>query len=123
MLEWERNPMALALDIIYLAGLVLLSPWLIYRALATGKRPSGFWQKLIGSTIRQKNATLPPPPPEGKEQHFPSPPFGGRGQGEGGHSTTERSARPRAWFHGVSVGEIHLLRQVVREFERRHSDW
>ena len=22
--------------------------------------------------------------------------------------------RPRAWFHGVSVGEVHLLRQVCR---------
>src|SRR5689334_12047564 len=36
-------------------------------------------------------------------------------------------ARPRgapcAWFHGVSVGEIHLLRQVVAAFRRRHPDW
>lgn len=31
--------------------------------------------------------------------------------------------RPCAWFHGVSVGEIHLLRQVVAEFRRRHPDW
>jgi 3-deoxy-D-manno-octulosonic-acid transferase len=28
-----------------------------------------------------------------------------------------------AWFHGVSVGEIHLLRQVVAAFRRRHPDW
>src|SRR5439155_13006149 len=27
------------------------------------------------------------------------------------------------WFHGVSVGEIHLLRQVVACFRERHSDW
>jgi 3-deoxy-D-manno-octulosonic-acid transferase len=26
------------------------------------------------------------------------------------------------WFHGVSVGEIHLLRQVVAAYRRRHSD-
>src|SRR5262249_49841846 len=26
-------------------------------------------------------------------------------------------------FHGVSVGEIHLLRQVVAAFRRRHPDW
>src|SRR6202035_2409759 len=27
------------------------------------------------------------------------------------------------WFHGVSVGEIHLLRQVVAGFRRRHPNW
>src|SRR2546425_11912817 len=31
--------------------------------------------------------------------------------------------RPAVWFHGVSVGEIHLLRQVVRAFRQRHPDW
>src|SRR5690349_9702630 len=30
---------------------------------------------------------------------------------------------PCAWFHGVSVGEVHLLRQVVAAFRRRHPDW
>jgi 3-deoxy-D-manno-octulosonic-acid transferase len=30
---------------------------------------------------------------------------------------------PRVWFHGVSVGEIHLLRQVVSAFRQRHPDW
>jgi len=28
-----------------------------------------------------------------------------------------------AWFHGVSVGEIHLLSQVVAAFRRRHPGW
>src|SRR5262249_7870418 len=27
---------------------------------------------------------------------------------------------PCVWFHGVSVGEVHLLRQVVARFRRRH---
>jgi 3-deoxy-D-manno-octulosonic-acid transferase len=31
--------------------------------------------------------------------------------------------RPVAWFHGVSVGEVHLLRQVARAFHERHPDW
>lgn len=31
--------------------------------------------------------------------------------------------QPCIWFHGVSVGEIHLLRQVVAEFRHRHPDW
>src|SRR5262249_47918441 len=26
------------------------------------------------------------------------------------------------WFHGVSVGEIHLLRQLVAKFRQRHPD-
>jgi 3-deoxy-D-manno-octulosonic-acid transferase len=30
---------------------------------------------------------------------------------------------PCAWFHGVSVGEVHLLRQVIAAFRRRHPDW
>src|SRR3954452_19903754 len=30
---------------------------------------------------------------------------------------------PRVWFHGVSVGEIHLLRQVVAAFRKRRPDW
>jgi len=31
--------------------------------------------------------------------------------------------RPRVWFHGVSVGEIHLLRQVVAAFRQRHPEY
>src|SRR4051812_44241936 len=29
----------------------------------------------------------------------------------------------RVWFHGVSVGEVHLLRPLVAEFRRRHPRW
>ena len=29
----------------------------------------------------------------------------------------------RIWFHGVSVGEIHLLSTVIAAFRRRHPDW
>src|SRR5271157_5734329 len=31
------------------------------------------------------------------------------------------SGRP-VWFHGVSVGEIHLLRQVIASFRRLRPD-
>jgi 3-deoxy-D-manno-octulosonic-acid transferase len=31
--------------------------------------------------------------------------------------------REVVWFHGVSVGEVHLLRQLVRAFRERHPDW
>jgi 3-deoxy-D-manno-octulosonic-acid transferase len=31
--------------------------------------------------------------------------------------------KPVAWFHGVSVGEVHLLGPVVAGFRARHPDW
>lgn len=31
--------------------------------------------------------------------------------------------QPRAWFHGVSVGEVHLLRHVVAGFRERRPNW
>lgn len=31
--------------------------------------------------------------------------------------------KPRAWFHGVSVGEVHMLRQVIAGFRERNPDW
>src|SRR4051812_24918961 len=70
------------LDGLYLIALVLLSPWLIYRALRTGRYRRGLHAKLFG---------LPDTLPSGS-----------------------------VWFHGVSVGEIHLLRQVVAAFRRRY---
>jgi len=35
----------------------------------------------------------------------------------------EASGKPVAWFHGVSVGEIHLLGVVVAAFRQRHPHW
>lgn len=37
------------------------------------------------------------------------------------HAT--RFPQPVVWFHGVSLGEIHLLRQVVGQFRKRFPDW
>jgi 3-deoxy-D-manno-octulosonic-acid transferase len=79
--------MSLLLDLGYLCALVLLSPWLIYKALTTGKYRHGLWRKFVGT------------------------------------STTQNSQKRVVWFHGVSVGEIHLLRAVVAAFRRRHPDW
>jgi 3-deoxy-D-manno-octulosonic-acid transferase len=79
--------MAYLLNVVYLLVLVLLSPWLLYKSLRTGKYRRGMWRKLTGRAfLRQDNA-------------------------------------PCVWFHGVSVGEIHLLRQVVAAFQRRHPAW
>jgi 3-deoxy-D-manno-octulosonic-acid transferase len=32
-------------------------------------------------------------------------------------------SKPVVWFHGVSVGEIHLLRQVIARFRERFPHW
>ncbi len=75
------------LNLVYLLTLTLLSPWLLYKALTTGKYRRGLWHKLTGRAfVRAGDA-------------------------------------PCAWFHGVSVGEVHLLRQVVAVFRQRHPDW
>ncbi len=31
--------------------------------------------------------------------------------------------KPVAWFHGVSVGEVHLLVTLVAAFHKRHPGW
>ena len=74
------------LDVLYLLLLLLLAPWLIFKALTVGKYRRGLKHKLFG---------LPP----------------------------RNSSCPVVWFHGVSVGEIHLLRQLVAGFRERHPDW
>src|SRR5262245_26021267 len=40
-----------------------------------------------------------------------------------GQALLRDADEPCAWFHGVSVGEIHLLRQVVAAFQQKHPDW
>jgi 3-deoxy-D-manno-octulosonic-acid transferase len=76
--------MAWLLNCAYLVVLALISPWLIYRSLRTGRYRRALRAKLFG--LRR---TLPP---------------------------------GAVWLHGVSVGEIHLLRQVVAAFRRRYPN-
>jgi 3-deoxy-D-manno-octulosonic-acid transferase len=83
----ERIPMSFLLNFCYLLFLLIISPWLLYKALTTGKYRQGVWRKFIGQTLLR------------------------------------RDDKPCVWFHGVSVGEIHLLRQVVAGFRKRHPDW
>jgi 3-deoxy-D-manno-octulosonic-acid transferase len=83
----ERIPMPYLFNILYAAAILLLSPWLLYKALTTGKYRRGLWTKLTGRAVQRTGNT------------------------------------PCAWFHGVSVGEIHLLQHVVAAFRRRHPDW
>ena len=40
-----------------------------------------------------------------------------------GRAFRRQGDAPCIWFHGVSVGEIHLLQHLVAAFRRRHLDW
>ena len=73
---------------LYLVAFVLLSPWLLWRRVRTGRYRSGLGEKLLGWV----------------DIHNPR-------------------QKPVAWFHGVSVGEIHMLTSVVAAFRKRHPDW
>ena len=75
------------LNALYMLVLLILSPWLVYKSLTTGKYRRGLWRKLTGLAPRRAGTA------------------------------------PCAWFHGVSVGEIHLLRQVIAQFRRQHPGW
>jgi 3-deoxy-D-manno-octulosonic-acid transferase len=77
------------LNAVYLFALVLLSPWLLWRAIRTGRYRRGLKEKLFGLS----------------------------------RPLVLSSARPVVWFHGVSVGEVHLLRQVVAACRKRYPDW
>ena len=39
------------LNLAYGLGLLLLSPWLIYKSLTTGKYRHGLWRKLCGDAV------------------------------------------------------------------------
>jgi len=73
----------LFLDLAYLCVLFILSPWLLWRALRTGRYRRHLSAKLLGT------------------------------------SQAPAGTGPIAWFHGVSVGEIHLLSTIIGAFRKR----
>ncbi len=79
--------MPFALNLIYLALLILLTPVLAFRMIRSGKYREGLWEKFRGDAPLR---------------------IGGQ---------------PCLWFHAVSVGEILLLRPLVREMARRRPNW
>jgi 3-deoxy-D-manno-octulosonic-acid transferase len=84
------------LNALYLLLTSILSPWLLYKSLTTGKYRRGLWHKFFGLTLPEPSSS---------------------------NVLIKSSFPPTAWFHGVSVGEIHLLRQVIAAFRKRHPDW
>jgi 3-deoxy-D-manno-octulosonic-acid transferase len=85
--------MSYVLNLVYLLALVALSPWLVYQMLTTRKYRHGLAAKLLG---RVRHPLLLSP---------------------------DRRTGPTVWFHGVSVGEIHMLRQLVRHCRERFPEW
>ena len=79
--------MPIILDVLYLLVLLALSPWLIRRALKTGRYRRELDAKLFG------NVELAKP-----------------------------LRKPIVWFHGVSVGEIHLLATIIAAYRARHPN-
>ncbi len=80
--------MSFLFDLFYLLAVVVLSPWLVWRAVRTGRYRRDLPAKLFG------RVSVPNP-----------------------------DRKPVVWFHGVSVGEIHLLVTVVAAFRKRHPGW
>jgi 3-deoxy-D-manno-octulosonic-acid transferase len=76
--------MARLLDALYLFVLLLLGPWLVYRAWRTGRYRRGLRHKLRGLEMDVPTGAV--------------------------------------WFHAVSLGEVHVLRQLVPAFRQRHPD-
>jgi 3-deoxy-D-manno-octulosonic-acid transferase len=79
--------MALALDVLYSAALLVFAPWLLYRWIRAGKYREGWGEKLWGK------------------------------------APLRIGDDPCLWFHAVSVGEVLLLRPLVREMARRRPNW
>jgi len=87
------------LDAIYLFGFVISFPILVLKR----KYRRGLWERLTGAT-HDPFSGKPQAPASARAGAFGLP--------------LNRSV----WFHGVSVGEIHLLRGVVAAFRKRHPD-
>ena len=74
-------------DLLYLIVLIVLSPWLAWRAVRTGRYRRDLRAKVFGG------------------------------------APVSATGKPLAWFHGVSVGEIHLLVTVIAAFRQRHPEF
>lgn len=85
-------------NLVYLLLLLVLSPVLFYRMLKQGKYRRGFKQKYFGRIPRRERVL------HGKKR------------------SKNRPARI-VWFHAVSVGEVNLLRPILKRIEDTHSDW
>ncbi len=94
------------LNCIYFIFLLLVSPILFYRVIFLKKYREGFREKLWG--------LVPELPP------IDSVVIDSSHVGEGESSPKYRK---RIWFHAVSVGEMNLLKPILKQIEVQHPDW
>ncbi|MDR3198263.1 MAG: 3-deoxy-D-manno-octulosonic acid transferase [Planctomycetaceae bacterium] len=85
-------------NLIYIVLLVIFSPLLVYRALKQGKYRHGFKQKYFGRIPRRRNILA-------RTGSIDSP------------------DTKIVWFHAVSVGEVNLLRPILKLIRESKSDW
>jgi len=91
--HWVRNA-------VYAAILAIAAPWLIFRALRTGRYRHGWQDKLLGLATKTNRPDQLKQPEQLNELNHPS----------------DLSADTSLiWLHGVSVGEIQLLRPLVEQ--------
>lgn len=78
----------------YLSFLLLALPVLLWRAIVLGKYRQGFAEKFFG------RGTIPDLV-----------------------SADSSRGKRRVWLHGVSVGEINLLKPIIKELRQSRPDW
>ncbi len=76
------------LNFLYAIALLAASPWLLYRAFATGRYHEGWSQKLFGHVLKSVIVGI--------------------------------ENRTVVWLHGVSVGEVQLLKPLLEQLKHKN---
>jgi 3-deoxy-D-manno-octulosonic-acid transferase len=85
-------------NLVYFILLVVFLPLLVYRALKQGKYRRGFKQKYFGRIPRRRNVLA----------------YAG---------TVDWPDTKIIWFHAVSVGEVNLLRPILKQIRESNPNW
>ena len=86
------------LNLAYIALLVILSPLLLYRAIVQGKYRRGFRQKYLGRIPRRRHVYAKAKAVDTEDSRV-------------------------LWFHAVSVGEVNLLRPLLKMIAETKPNW
>ncbi|MDR0870343.1 MAG: 3-deoxy-D-manno-octulosonic acid transferase [Planctomycetaceae bacterium] len=85
-------------NFIYLIALTVFSPMLLYRSVKHGKYRNGFRQKYLGRIPRRRNVLKR-------------------------YKKNDTAETKIVWFHAVSVGEVNLLRPLLKLIKETKPDW
>jgi len=107
------------LNLVYVVVLLVASPWLLWRAVRTGRYREGFAEKLLGRVPRRGDGAGCAEAAEGDSPIFASAKIGTVPSAKIG---TVPGAKIRTvpcfWLHAVSVGEVNLLGGLIQEISR-----